>query len=51
MSYLENNSRGSGRHRFEVHTISQALKAWGAIPAFRSTCEKRGGSQLKAHWS
>jgi hypothetical protein len=25
--YLENNSRGRGRHRFEVHTISQALQA------------------------
>jgi transposase-like protein len=23
----------------------------GAIPTFRSTCEKRGGSQLKAQWS
>jgi hypothetical protein len=23
----------------------------GAIPAFRSTCEKQGGPELKAKWS
>jgi|RhiMetdeSRZDD1v2_1073273.scaffolds.fasta_scaffold116112_6 hypothetical protein len=26
LGYLENNSRGSGRHRLEVHPISQALQ-------------------------
>jgi hypothetical protein len=32
----------------ENHILRDQLKGRGAIPTFRSTCEKRGGPELKA---